>query len=294
MSRDDPQSGVLDRIVKWAAAEELVRAVVLTSTRASPHAKLDRFSDYDVILYVADAAPLTSHAEWLTCVGQVLVCFPDEGRDNGFPYAMRLVIYEDGTKIDFTIAPVERLDELAQASLLPDALDVGYRVLLDKEGRTAALPAPTYTAHIPNCPTQEEFQAVVEEFWFEATYVAKSLWRDELLPAKYSLEAVMNLSLLRRMLEWRIETDHDWALRPGVLGKGLKRQLDETTWAELEETFTGADIDENWQALFHTTRLFRRVATDVAERLNLVYPQELDARMTDYLRQVEALSVKPV
>ena len=264
--------------------------VLLTSTRASAHANTDQFSDYDVILYVADTTPFAKDSEWLAGFGRVLVRFQDEGQDHGLRHYARLVIYEDGTKIDFTIAPVEQLDRIAHAGTLPDALDVGYRVLLDKDGKAANLRQPTYAAHIPRRPTQQEFLAVVEEFWWETTYVARNLRRDELLPAKYSLEVVMKLDLLRRVLEWRIETEHDWSLKPGVLGKGFKKHLDGATWSELEGTFVGADIAQNWQALFGTTQLFRRVASEVAVRLGLAYPHDLDAQVTGYLQRVKASS----
>jgi aminoglycoside 6-adenylyltransferase len=279
---------VLGRIVGWAAAEELVRAVVLTSTRAAPEARTDRFSDYDVVLYVADTAPFAGGAEWLGRFGTVLVSWPDQGTAGGLPFFMRLVIYEDETKVDFTVAPVERLRDIARSGVLPDALDVGYRVLLDKDGHAAALPAPTFTAHIPPRPSREEFSALVEEFWFESTYVAKNLWRGELLPARHSLESVMKLDLLRRLLEWRVEMDHGWALRPGAYGRGLRRHLDPATWAELEGTFGGAEPSAGWESLFRTTTLFRRVALEVAAGLGLTYPHHLDERMTAYLRRVEA------
>jgi len=279
---------VLGRIVGWAAGEDRVRAVVLTSTRASPHARTDRFSDYDVVLYVADTAPFAGGTEWLECVGPVLVSWPDRGTDGGLPFFMRLVIYEDETKVDFTVAPVERLRGIVQSGVLPDALDVGCRVLLDKDGDAAALPAPTFTAHIPPRPSQAEFSALVGEFWFETTYVAKNLWRGELLPARHSLETVMKLDLLRRMLEWRVEMDHGWTLRPGAYGRGLRRHLGAATWAELEATFGGADPAAGWDSLFRTTALFRRVALEVAAGLGLAYPHHLDERMTAHLRRVEA------
>jgi len=41
--------------------------------------------------------------------------------------------------------------------------------------------APSYQAHIPKRPTQAQYQALVEEFWWSATYVARSLWREELI-----------------------------------------------------------------------------------------------------------------
>jgi aminoglycoside 6-adenylyltransferase len=114
------------------------------------------------------------------------------------------------------------------------------------------------------------------------------LWRQELLPAKYSIEAVIVLGLLRRMLEWHIETEHEWSLRPGALGRGLRNDLDSKTWNELTAIFVGSGIEENWEALFRAMRLFRRTAIDVAERLALDYPNDLDARVTAYIASVPA------
>jgi hypothetical protein len=41
---------VVTQLIEWANQQHLIRAVLLTSSRAIPHASLDVFSDYDVIL----------------------------------------------------------------------------------------------------------------------------------------------------------------------------------------------------------------------------------------------------
>ncbi len=83
--------------------------------------------------------------------------------------------YEDGTKIDFTLWPAEILARVVADPNLPGGLDVGYAVLLDKDGLTSGLPPPTYTAHIPVPPTEAAYQNVIQEFFHKATYVAKHL-----------------------------------------------------------------------------------------------------------------------
>lgn len=287
---------MLAQLVRWAEAEPHVRAMILTSTRATHAETLDALSDYDVVLYVDEPEVFAAGEDWIDSFGNVLVRFPvypNKFEWNGLSYFTRMRIYQDGTKIDFTVAPLEELGGSARTGQLRDELDAGYRVLLDKDGLTTDLPQPTYAAYIPRPPTQQEFEAVVEEFWWETSYVAKNLWRDELLPAKYSFEVVMKLELLRRVLEWRVETDHDWSLRPGVLGKVLKKRLDPETWKELESTYVGTDLEGNWQALFATTALFRRMALEVAERLGLSYPHQLDQRMSAYLQGVRAMKPKP-
>ncbi len=47
----DPRD-VVRRLVEWANGKDAVRAMLLTSTRANPHAPVDVFSDYDVVLVV--------------------------------------------------------------------------------------------------------------------------------------------------------------------------------------------------------------------------------------------------
>lgn len=276
------ERAVLGRIVRWAEAQASVRAVILTSTRARDGASVDALSDYDVILYATDPAPFLDGRSWPADLGPVMVQMPPAGHAWASP--TRLVLYEDGTRIDFTIQEVAALRHAAES--LPDELDAGYRVLLDRDGLAAALPAPTGSAYILKPPTQAELTAVIEEFWFETSYVARNLWRRELLPAKYSLECVMKQELLRRMLEWRVALEHSWTYRPGVEGRRLKQHLAPGIWTDLEQTYAGADLEENWTALFRTTALFRRVATEVARQLALEYPHHLDAQMTRYLERI--------
>ena len=143
--------------------------------------------------------------------------------------------------------------------------------------RTGELPgwaAPTYGAHIPAPPTEAEYRAIIEEFWWDTTYVAKALWRGEVVFAKFALDYDAKFVALRRLLEWRIELDHDWSLRPGAYGRGLERLLPADIAAELASTYVGTDIEENWDALFRTTALFRRVATEVGDALGYAYPLE--------------------
>ena len=93
----------------------------------------------------------------------------------------------------------------------------------------------------------------------------------------------MKFHMVRRMLEWRAEIDRDWSIRPGRLGRGLKRLLPADLWREIEQTFAGAEPDENWEALWRTIRVFRRVAAEVGDALGYAYPHDLDRRVTAYL-----------
>jgi aminoglycoside 6-adenylyltransferase len=171
---------------------------------------------------------------------------------------------------------------------LLEELDVGYRVLLDKDHLTEGLQPPSYRAHIPTPPSRERFLELIEDFFLESTYVVKHLSRDDLLPLKFSLDHVMKQGNLRIMLEWRMEIDHQWEARPGVAGKGLKKYLPPERWAQLERTYVGPGLEDNWPALFDTITLFRKVSHEVAAHLGYQYPQDLDDRVMVYLRTVQA------
>ena len=281
---------VISKLVQWAEERDSIRAMLLTSTRAIPNALTDIFSDYDVVLIVQDIHPFFEDRSWLEDFGDVLVVYWDPiytDPDYDIEKVANVTQYADGLKIDFTLWPVELLQKIAEAPTLLAELDAGYRVLIDKDHLTDRMQTPTYRAYIPVPPTNEVFQKTIEDFFSDAPYVAKCLLRGEFFPTKWCLDYDMKHVFLRPMLEWRAEIDHGWSIPMGALGKGLKKRLPPEIWSQLENTYAGADIAENWEALFRTMSLFRQVAIEVGEGLGYDYPHELDQRVTDYVKDME-------
>ena len=281
---------VIGNLTLWAEHQAPVRAMLLTSSRAVPGAPMDVFSDYDVILVVLDVRPFHEDRAWLADFGPVLVVYRDPLEPYyGFLKSGYVTQYENGLKIDFTLWPVEILQRVAADPQLPDEFDAGYRALLDKDHLTDGLKPPTYAAYIPKPPTEGEYQTEIELFFHEATYAAKHLWRDDLMAAKYNLDHAMKMVNLRRMLEWRLEIDQKWSVKPGPYGRRLKKWLRPDLWAELENTYTGAGLEANWEAMFRTIALFRRAAIEVGDHLGYAYPHHLDRRVVAYLQKVRKL-----
>ena len=281
---------VINRLIQWAEQRDSVRAMLLTSTRAVPNAPRDRYSDYDVILVVKDIHPFFEDRSWLDNFGDVLVAYWDPihlDPDYSIEKVASVIQYADGLKIDFTLWPVELLQEIIQAPVLPAELDAGYRVLLDKDHLTDGMQPPTYQAYIPTRPTNEVYQKAIEDFFSDAPYVAKCLLRGELFPAKWALDYDMKHIFLRMMLGWWIEIDHGWSIPVGALGKGLRKHLPREIWSQLEETYVGADIADNWEALFKIMTLFRQVAVEVGEALAFAYPHDLDERVVQFVKDMQ-------
>ena len=280
------EKDVVDKLMEWGTAHPLIRAMILTSSRTRPDGPVDLLSDYDLILAVSEIVPFAFDDAWISDYGKPMVRWGDQSEMYGLATYFRGVVYQNYVKIDYSIWPVELLARIETSGLLPDQLDVGYRVLLDKDRRTAGWKQPSYKAHIPARPTEADYQALVEEFWWSTTYVAKSLWRDDLVFARWVLDQDLKLETMRRMLEWRIEIDHNWSVKPGVYGRGLKQLLPPDLWSEFASTYASLDVEETWAALDRVIALFRRVALHVGNVLGYTYPQQVDDQVSSYLEDI--------
>ncbi|HEU5100228.1 MAG TPA: aminoglycoside 6-adenylyltransferase [Roseiflexaceae bacterium] len=292
MTPSHPTYDPIAKLIEWAAARDSVRAMLLTSTRAVPGASVDALSDYDVILIVRDIHPFVDDRAWLNAFGEVLVVYWDQVHPDplfGIERCGNVTQYADGLKIDFGLWPIGLFEQIVAAPEPDPELDAGYRVLLDKDGLAAGLAAPTFMAYVPKPPTLAEYQTHINDFLTDAPYVAKCLWRDELLPAKWCLDYDMKHVYLLRLLEWHMAMDHGWSVPTGALGKGLKKRLPAEIWTQVEQSFAGGGLADNWEALARTMALFRQVAIEVGARLGYAYPEDLYQRVSAYVEQIKLL-----
>jgi aminoglycoside 6-adenylyltransferase len=247
-------------------------------------------TDYDVSFLVTDPATWQAPGDWVRALGEPLLRVRDVVEVDGLPVQNDMLLFADGAKIDCSFWPVEIAARIAGQGSLPTEWDHGYRVLLDKDGLTAGWPRPTGNAYRPSPPASDEFQAAVEEFWWLCTYVAKNLWRGELLTARVLFEYEFRHLILLRFVVWRIGIDSGWTARPGFFGRRVPALMGEALWEEWQasEQFLRT-ADEMWTALWHTIELFRVLAIGIAADLALAYPADLDARMVSYLRGIQRL-----
>ena len=278
---------ILSQFLAWAEANEQVRAAVLTSSRVHPDARIDFLSDYDIELYVSQIEPFSKDDTWLEPFGSILVRWPVKPRSTGDEdWITRLVLFQDAVRIDFQITAKREID--------PNAYRNGYRVLLDKDGLTAGLNPPTHDEYIIREPSRDVFETRTREFWWDATYVPKYLYRDELPFAKYMLDHVLRHHFLHPMVEWTIGFRSGWTANTGVCGRSFKRHLDPDTWNDFASTYSGAGLQANLDAFGRMVRLYRRLGRELAEALGYAYPETLDASVTEYCdRVLSRLAAKP-
>jgi len=280
---------LLSRIVNWAEREEPVRALLLEGSRAE-NGKADEFSDYDVNMFITDPEPYVRDDRWISAIDDVWVYIPEKVDYQGQVFATRLVIYQGGIKIDFILYSTDVLQRLAHADQLPEQYDSGYRILLDKDGVAADMPASTFKAFRRGKPTDTAFLECVREFWFEAYHVAKYLRRRDLWPVKCRDWATKRLLL--QMIEWHERGRRGWDYRTHPEGKRMESWVETETWERLSGIFAGFDAEDSWQAMFTTFELFGRLARETAQSLGCTYPSEIERHIVTFARKLREEAIR--
>jgi len=277
-------------IIAWGQSRQDLRALLITSTRAVPGGVTDVLSDYDIILVTEDITPYHASRDWLSAFGTVLALFRDPIMEEfDSPSSGYVIQFEEHLKIDFTLWTPTALRQIAALPQLPDELDAGYRVLLDKDGLTEGFAAPTYQAYIPQPPTANRYHEVVEMFYLDCIYVAKYIWRGDLNAAHRILNEMVKQEHLRPMLEWHQEITHDWQLKPGPSMRRIEQSLRPDLVKELSQTYAGITPQELWESLDRTRDLMRKVAQEVGQALGYAYPDSIERKAFAYIEEIRSL-----
>ena len=123
---------MMDLIMNTAKGDERIRAVIMNGSRTNPNGKKDGFQDYDIVYVVRDIQSFTSDHRWVDRFGErIMMQMPEDMSllpavgDGSFTY---LMLFADGNRIDLTLIPVEKADELISR----DSLSI---LLVDKDDR---------------------------------------------------------------------------------------------------------------------------------------------------------------
>lgn len=275
---------MLDLILDTAQRDQRIRAVMLSGSRVNPNARRNPFQDYDVTYFVREIASFQADPTWIDRFGELMILQMPEAMDDPPPmndgHFAYLMQFLDGNRIDLTLYPLAELPTYEAESL--------SLLLLDKDGLIPPLPPPSDRDYLPKPPTAKALADCCNEFWWVATYVAKGLWRAEILYAKALLDQAMRDQLLK-LLTWYVGLHNGFTRSPGKMGKHLKAELPAELWAMLEQTYADATYAHTWDALLTMCALFRQAALAVAEHFGFPYPQNDDDRVSAHLRHVRAL-----
>ncbi|MBI2443598.1 MAG: aminoglycoside 6-adenylyltransferase [Candidatus Levybacteria bacterium] len=275
----EKQHELLQKILAWSERQDTIRVMILAGSLTREDNTADDLSDLDIGVYATDHEYYGDTDQWMQEIAPVWMYLPLKS-DKDTP--SRLVIFEGGVKVDFLFYPLEVLDERVKD--LPDIFHLGYKVLIDKDNLTEKLQPPAFKPLPAKKPTEKEFIALVEEFWFEAYHIAKYIKRGDLWSVKSRDWGVKEL--LRRMIEWYEKSIHGWDYDTRHLGVGMKKWVEPEIWEELYTIFAHFDVVDSSKTLQATIVLFRKVAKQTAQKLNYAYPEEVDEQISTYINSL--------
>jgi aminoglycoside 6-adenylyltransferase len=273
-------------ILNVAKQDDRIRAVVMNGSRTNLKAAKDIFQDYDIVYLVAEMESFIEDKRWIDVFGERIIMqtpedmtmFPPSS-SNRFAYLMQFM---DGNRIDLTLLPLDA----KESYIKEDKLTV---VLLDKDHYLPELPSPSDEDYWVKPPSAEFFADCCNEFWWVSTYVAKGLWRKEILYAKHHLEGPVRAMLLK-MLEWEIGIRTNFSVSAGKCGKYMEKYISKEGWQELISTYADGSYEDTWKALFAACNLFRSTAKVVAAHFHYEYPEKDDSSVTAYLKNVKEMA----
>lgn len=278
------KKNMLNKILSFAKSDQRVRAVTLSGSRANPNIPADPFQDFDITYFVTDVNSFIQDRKWIENFGEVMILqTPDlmqESVHESFQSFAFLMQFMDGNRIDLRLSDASKITEFNHESLT--------KPLLDKDNILPFFAEPCESDYRVRPPSEKEFADCCNEFWWVSTYIAKGLWRNQLVYYKHMQDQIVRPELIR-MISWYIGTKTGFQCNLGGYGKNITHYLEPELVAMLERSYSGCSRESSWDALFAMGDLFRLAGRIVAGDLRFQYPEEEDLRVSAYLKHVRRL-----
>ena len=280
------ETEMMELILDTARNDDRIRAVWMNGSRTNKNAKKDIFQDYDIVYAVRETRPFYEDVHWIDHFGeQLYMQCPDEvDRVLGLPVDFDkcygwLIQFTDGVRLDLHVVPV------SEADVTGDRLCV---VLLDKDGILPELPSPSDEDYHIRRPSQEQFAACCNEFWWCLNNVAKGLWRRE-IPYVQSVYYDACHPRLVQMLNWKIGYETDFSVSTGKASKYMDHYLPADIWQRFLKTYISGEIHAIWDSVFTMCDLFDETAGQLETRWGHMYNRQEAAASYGFLIRVRWL-----
>lgn len=268
-----------------ADSDDRILALYMNGSRTNGNVPKDIFQDYDIVYIVRETESFIEDKSWIGRFGTVMYMqYPDENPDypgdkeNFYGWLMQ---FTDGNRVDLHVETAEH----ARENIKQDRL---CRVLLDKAHVLPDIPEASDRDFHVKRPSERQFLACCNEFWWCSNNLAKGLWRKEILYVQDMANFVVRKQL-EKMLSWKVGLVTDFGVSVGKSAKYMGKWLSETEYQKYLDTYFGKDIDGAWEAVFRMCDLFEETAGYVAEKLGYGYNFEEGRAARAFLEHVRKL-----
>lgn len=269
-----------------ASDDERIVAVYMNGSRTNINVPKDIFQDYDIVFVVGETKGFIEDKTWINKFGSIMYMqYPDEhpdypsDKENFYGWLMQFC---DGNRIDLHVETVEH----ALKNISNDKL---CKVLLDKQGILKDVKPVSDAQYFVMCPTQAQFTACCNEFWWCTNNLAKGLWREEISYVQDMVNYVARKQL-EKMLSWKVGKLTNYGVSVGKSAKYMKNWISKQEYDEYLLTYFDGRISNAWEAIFVMCELFSKTALWVSENMKYTYNHEEENAARSFLRHVNTLS----
>lgn len=279
---------MFDLIMEIAEKDDRILAVYMNGSRTNKNVPKDIFQDYDVVYVATETKGFYEDPLWIQGFGNALYMQkPDEmdylrGRTYCFDDCYGwLIQFDDGNRLDLHVVSIP----YACRTIDEDKLCV---VLMDKQKILPRISEATDEDYHVKKPVLNDYLCDCNNFWWCLNNVAKGLWREEVPYVMDMINEHIRPHLVN-MLSWKIGIETGFSCSVGKSGKYMKNYLTKEIWNRFLGTYSDADIEHIWEAVWMMCDLFEEVAKEVGQILDYPYCQEEATGSMVFLEKVKHL-----
>lgn len=270
------------RFTAWAKTEKDIQAAMIIGSRARTDAPADQWSDLDII-FLTDKPDQFIHSEsWLNQIHPYSITFLEKTAvGNGME---RRVMFSPHLDVDFVILTPEHFAGMLHLEEVQQVFKNGYQVLFDKTDVTNGIKVSEDFSKAQGLPAQEQYDHLVQDFWYHVVWVSKKMLRGELWVAKECMDSNLKY-LLRTMTEWHAIAVLDQS--PWHNGRFIEKWADPRLVSSFSRIFAKYDRNDMLQAMKETMDIFRLLAAETGTVLRYPYPEKADASASSFIQLYE-------
>lgn len=268
-------------LIEYACLDDNIKAIIAIGSSTREDNKADEYSDLDMIIVSEDVGRWYS-GEYPKLLGNVSISFLEPTLGGGME---RRSIYDDDLDVDMIIFTPKQFEDALKTGVAGWVMNRGYKILHDIGSYKELIKYYVKKGHSNPQMSEDEFDNIVNDFFFHNIWASKKLMRGELWSAKMCVDAYLKNYLLKVIEIYCFEIEnmdvwHD--------GRFIDKWAGDNIIQELKKCFAHYERQEVFSALKATNHLFERITKEIAKKKNYSYPNEALICAQNYLGKVEA------
>lgn len=277
---NDEYNELINRFINWASQHDDIRDGVIVGSRARTTEPADEWADLDLTIFSTEPEIYLSSTEWLNNMGNYWITFIED--DALGLTKERRVLYEGGLDVDYVFYPASVIDSLFENPEINGIIARGLRVLIDKDNKFVKLEKLNKAKKAQFKVSEHELLNSINDFWFHAVRATKKILRGELWIAKSTIDSYMKDCLLY-LVEIHAKVNNGMDYDTWHNGRYLEKWADPRIIDRLKKSFSHYDKNDMERALIETMNLYRWIAEEICDKLNLIYPNVADEKATEWI-----------